>query len=91
VHDTGLSPSDVRDMTAAWGANMEAVQTYIIAHNAMNWQLFYNDGPMRFSLAIKTLFSLATKTLFSLATKALFSPATKTPPKRPHPQHHCVQ
>lgn len=30
VHDTGLSPAEVKDMAVAWSENMEAVQKYVI-------------------------------------------------------------
>eukprot|EP00040_Diaphanoeca_grandis_P030025 m.176861 g.176861 ORF g.176861 m.176861 type:complete len:442 (+) comp31864_c0_seq2:206-1531(+) len=47
VSDTGLTKADVTDMTAAWAANMAAVQEYIIANGAMNWQLFAGQGTLQ--------------------------------------------
>ena len=47
VHDTGLSPADVKDIQVGWAANMAAVQKYTIQQGAFNWQLFYNSGTLQ--------------------------------------------
>jgi hypothetical protein len=51
VKDTGLTPAEVSDMTAAWSANMEAVQKSVIEKGASKFlqhltepSFFFPDG-----------------------------------------------
>ena len=44
ANDTGLSPSDVNDLKAAFEANMELLYDKIVELGAFVWQMF-DDGP----------------------------------------------
>ena len=40
LQDMGLSPAEVKEMTAAWSAQQAAVHRKIVASGGFNWALF---------------------------------------------------
>ena len=45
VQDTGMTPSDLASITAAYYANMAALNAEVLARGKFSWQQFYTGGP----------------------------------------------